>query len=110
LVWDGERTDTCSGEYGAYIAINNPHKVSLYLCAGIPVIIWSGAALVAFIAQNGLGLCVDSLQEIAAKIAALDPDVYAQMRKNTAQESARIRAGFYFDRALSQVEEACFKS
>ncbi|HWQ98525.1 MAG TPA: glycosyltransferase [Clostridia bacterium] len=110
LVWDGDRTDTCSGEYGAYLSINNPHKVSLYLCAGIPVIIWSGAALAGYIAQNGLGLCVDSLQEIAAKIAALSPEAYAHMRKNAAEEGARIRAGYYFDRALSQVEESCFKS
>lgn len=110
LVWDGERTDTCSGEYGAYLAINNPHKVSLYLCAGIPVIIWSGAALADYIEQNGLGFCVDSLQDIAAKIAALSADEYRQMRKNAASEGARIRAGYYFDRALSQVEESCFRS
>lgn len=110
LVWDGDRTDTCSGAYGAYLAINNPHKVSLYLCAGIPVIIWSGAALAEYIAQNGLGFCVDSLQDVAARIAKLTPTEYRQMRQNAAEEGARIREGYYFDRALSQVEESCFKS
>ena len=78
--------------------------------AGIPVIIWSGAALADYIEQNGLGFCVDSLQDIAAKIAELSPDEYRQMRKNAASEGARIRAGFFFDRALSQVEESCFRS
>ena len=108
LVWDGERVDTCSGEYGAYLSINNPHKLSLYLCAGIPVIIWSGAALAAFVSLEGLGFCVDSLREIEEKLTAMDQETYDQLRRNAAKQGARIRSGFYFDQALKQVEEACF--
>jgi len=49
LVWDGETTDTCSGVYGSYLKINNPHKTSLYLASGIPIIIWKKAALARFV-------------------------------------------------------------
>lgn len=39
IVWDGPSTDICEGNYGEYLRWNDPHKVSLYLSAGIPVII-----------------------------------------------------------------------
>lgn len=108
LVWDGDSLATCSGDYGAYLAMNNPHKLSLYLCAGIPVIIWSGAALAAYITQNGLGFSVDSLHEIGAKLHSIDEQTYRSMRKNAAVESARIRGGYYFNQAVDQAEQICF--
>ncbi len=37
LVWDGERIDTCSGDFGEYLAVNAPHKASLYLRAALPL-------------------------------------------------------------------------
>ena len=55
LVWDGSSTETCSGSYGKYLRINNPHKVSLYIAAGIPVVIWKEAALCSLIEENALG-------------------------------------------------------
>lgn len=110
LVWDGPRADTCAGEYGAYLALNNPHKLSLYLCAGIPLIIWSGAALSEFVMQNGLGFCVDSLSEIAEKLKTIDAAAYRGMRQNARLEGAKIRDGFYFHQAIRNLEEKCFES
>lgn len=31
LIWDGDSTETCTGFYGKYLTVNNPHKLSLYL-------------------------------------------------------------------------------
>ena len=45
LVWDGTSTQTCEGNYGVYLRYNNPHKFSLYIAAGLPVIVWSESAL-----------------------------------------------------------------
>lgn len=39
LVWDGNSMDTCTGNYGSYLRINDPHKVSLYLSSGLPIIV-----------------------------------------------------------------------
>src|SRR5699024_6210027 len=44
LIWDGDRIDTCSGNVGNYLRYNNPHKLSMYLVANMPVIIWDKAA------------------------------------------------------------------
>lgn len=36
LVWQGGELETCSGAVGEYTRMNNPHKASLYLAAGLP--------------------------------------------------------------------------
>lgn len=64
LVWDGDSSATCTGVYGDYLKINNPHKTSMYLAAGIPVIIWEEAALANFIKKNHCGITIKSTDEI----------------------------------------------
>ena len=103
LVWDGETTDTCSGTYGEYLRINNPHKASLYLASGMPVIIWSQAALASYITRNGCGITVDSIEEIPGKISNLTPEEYESIRLNTMKISDRLRKGKYTTRALGKV-------
>ena len=64
LVWDGDSSATCTGVYGDYLKINNPHKTSMYLAAGIPVIIWEEAAIANFIKKNHCGITIKSTDEI----------------------------------------------
>lgn len=109
LVWDGDSIETCSGDFGAYLAINNPHKLSLYLSAGIPVIIWRGAALSQYIEQFGLGFCIDSLRELDTKLSSISEETYCQLRQNAAREGVKIRRGSYFDQVMEIVETRCFK-
>lgn len=104
LIWDGDSTDTCSGQTGQYLRINNPHKTSLYLAAGFPVIIWSEAALAPFITQNGLGLAVGSLADLPERLAQLTNQEYAAMRQAAATFGARLRQGEYIRRALARTE------
>lgn len=105
LVWDGETTNTCSGTYGEYLRINNPHKVSLYLASGMPVIIWKEAALAEFITKNGCGFAVASLEEIPEKVSSMTTQEYESLRKNTEKIAARLRAGKYTERAIRRVLE-----
>ncbi|MBQ8054690.1 MAG: sugar transferase [Lachnospiraceae bacterium] len=100
LVWDGETTETCSGTYGEYLRINNPHKASLYLASGMPVIIWSEAALAGYITRNGCGITVDSIEEIPGRLRALSAEEYEAIRANTMKISERLRKGKYTTRAL----------
>ncbi len=102
LVWDGETTETCSGTYGEYLRINNPHKASLYLASGMPVIIWSEAALAGYITRNGCGITVDSIEEIPDRLRALPPEEYEAIRANTMKISERLRKGKYTTRALGK--------
>lgn len=102
LVWDGDSVDTCSGDFGEYLAINTPHKVSLYIKCGIPLIIWSGAAMAGFVADNGIGICVDSLADLPSVLSGITDDKYEEMRKNVLTVERKISGGEYFSNALKQ--------
>ena len=105
LVWDGTSAETCTGAYGEYLRINNPHKTSLYLAAGLPVIIWKEAALAPFVEENHVGLTVSSLYEIRDAINILSDDEYQIMKENAKQIGRRLREGQYTLAALSKVRE-----
>lgn len=104
LVWDGDSTDECNGDTGNYLRYNNPHKTSLYLVAGIPVIIWEKAALAGFIKENELGITVGSLEEIRDRLSDISDAEYDRMKKNAAEMSIRLRQGYYIKRALKECE------
>lgn len=103
LVWDGDSETVCTGDYGEYLRLNNPHKVSLYLTSGIPVIIWKEAALAEYIQQRGLGVTIASLQELGSCLDGVTPDEYRKMCENARMEAVRLRNGFYFNKAMDAV-------
>lgn len=100
LVWDGPTAATCAGPYGEYLRINNPHKCSLYLASGLPVAIWSEAALADFVRENACGLAVESLDELKQSLEDLDEQGYEQMRRNAEAIGRRLRGGYYLTNAL----------
>ena len=104
LVWDGDAIETCAGMTGQYLRYNNPHKASLYIASGLPVIIWRQAALADYIERNGLGLTIDSLEELDGRISALSQSDYRRMRENVQRESQKLRSGYYLNRVLDQIE------
>ena len=102
LVWDGVSAETCAGNTGAYLRYNNPHKTSLYLAAGLPVIVWSEAAIADFVRARGAGITADSLTNLEEIIRAVPEEEYLQMRGHAAEISRQVRSGAYFKRALDQ--------
>ena len=102
LVWDGDSVDTCSGEYGAYLKFNNPHKTSLYLLCGLPVIIWKKAALAAFIVNNSLGIAVSSLKELEGILKNLTASDYSSMKENALKYQNKMMSGYFFEIAINK--------
>ena len=101
LVWDGHSIDGCKGNFGSYLALNSPHKISLYLRAGLPIIIWKGAALAHFVKDNGIGITVNNLEEINSRIKDINPQDYELMVRNVNRISAEIALGAYFRQAAN---------
>jgi hypothetical protein len=101
LVWDGPAITTCAGGHGEYLLYNNPHKTSLYLRCHLPVIIWSRAALAPFVRENGVGILLDSLEELERACAAITEEEYLAMRRNAARVSLRLASGSYLLDALT---------
>lgn len=105
LVWDGDSIDTCSGASGNYLRYNNPHKLSLYIASGIPVIIWKDAAESTFVRENKLGICVGSLKEAAEKINNCTRDDYVNYRKAVLRIQRKVCNGYFTKKSLKTAEE-----
>ena len=104
LIWDGDSIDTCTGAFGKYLALNNPHKLSLYIAAGLPVVTWKNAAIAEFITANEIGFVVDSLRELPSALEKISDARYQQFLDNSAQIQSNVIGGFYTNRALDQAE------
>lgn len=102
LVWDGDTLDTNSGIYGQYTRYNNPHKVSLYLSCGLPVVVWKEAAVARFIQENKLGLIVSNMDELETKLQELSEQEYEFLVKNSKKMSIKIRNGYFTKKAIDK--------
>jgi hypothetical protein len=106
LVWDGDSASCCSGPFGEYLKYNAPHKFSLYIAAGLPVIVWSKMGLAAFVEQNHIGLCVDSLDEIPQRLKTIDLHSYNTMLQNVRQLQDKVIHGDMLITALDKALDA----
>lgn len=100
LVWDGPSADTCAGVFGGYMKYNNPHKTSLYLACGFPVIIWNEAAMADFIIKHDIGFAVKSLNEIPKMLDQLSKERYNEMCYNAKCMSEKLRRGEFMTNAI----------
>lgn len=101
LVWDGSSPDTCDGPMGAYLRYNAPFKLTSCLAAGVSVIVWSGMGLAPYVSERGLGLVVDSLAEVPARLEALTSEAYRAMRAAAAREQQLVTTGAHYRAALT---------
>ena len=105
LVWDGNSMDTCTGNYGSYLKINDPHKVSLYLSSGLPIIIWSEAALADIVRDEKLGITVDSLKDIDKALSEVKVDDYQKMCSNVQNIAKLMRKGYFLTNATDELNK-----
>lgn len=101
LVWDGDSLDECTGDWGEYLLINDPHKTSFYLRAGIPVIVWRRAAMAPFIEEQQVGIAIGSINELNERLSALTPDAYANMRRQAKAIASRLDEGYYVKQGMA---------
>ena len=104
LVWDGDSPYTCSGMFGEYLKMNNPHKASLYLASGFPIIVWRQSALADFVSKNNCGILVDSLFEIAETLKSIHKKDYQELIENSKKIGEKIRQGYFLKTALEKCE------
>ncbi|WGN90071.1 beta-1,6-galactofuranosyltransferase [Ligilactobacillus faecis] len=100
LIWDGPEVTTCSGNFGEYLKYNAPHKTSLYLSSGLPVIVWEEAAVAKVIKRYGCGLTVKSLTEVSDILDRLTPREYTELYENTVRIAKKMRHGYFMRQAI----------
>ena len=100
LVWDGKLDET-DVEFGVknYTKYNNPHKLSCYLAAGIPVIVWEKAAIADFVIKNNVGFLIKNIYEINN----LDFSDYEVKKENAKKISEKIRNGYFTKKIFKEV-------
>ena len=103
LIWDSLDIDTCTGKLGYYTQYNNPHKLSLYLCSGIPVIAWSKSAISDFIIKNKVGIVIDSLSQIDEALDKITEDDYKEMKNNVKIIQKKLYCGEYTQKVLNEI-------
>lgn len=100
LVWDGDSLETCSGVFGEYLRWNSPHKVSFYLRAGLPVIIWKEAAVTPILEKEGVCIAITTLQELEVKLKELTSDNIANLKQNAKRLAEKLNHGHFLRQAL----------
>lgn len=103
LVWDGNSPETCAGVYGDYLRINSPHKLSLYLAAGVPVIVWEKSAMADFVVKSRCGFTINSLFEINVAIKNTNLKKYNFYKKNAQKIGVSMLKGCYTKKSIVQV-------
>lgn len=105
LVWEGDSAETCTGALGEYSKYINRHKLSLYMAAGLPVVIWKNAGEARFVEKSGVGILIDSLYDLPVKLEALTKEQYNFMRSNAHEMSKRVRSGCFTKSAVLKIRE-----
>lgn len=100
LVWDGlwdESDENVS--YKAYSKYNSPHKLSLYIAAGMPVIIWSKTAMADFVIKNNLGYVIDTL----ADLNKIDFNSYINFDRSIKDMQLKIINGEFTKKVIGEI-------
>lgn len=105
LIWDGPELKTNDGIYGEYTKFNSPHKASLYLSSGIPVIVWDKAGIAPLIQKNKLGIVVKSIENLDNILDKISRSEYMEMKDNAEKYALKIRKGENVINAIKRCEE-----
>ena len=88
---------------GNYLRYNSPHKLSLYIAAGMPVIVWKNSALSEYIEQKNIGITVNSLLELDEKIGDISEEEYKEILRNVRVEGEKLRKGEKFIEIIREI-------
>lgn len=98
IIWDGGIDTKNKDMLREYTRYNNPHKLSCYIAAGIPVIAWRESAIAKFITENDIGYLIDDIYDINH----LDLSDYDKKVENVSKIANKVRNGEYTKEALNK--------
>jgi hypothetical protein len=110
LVWYGSDIEDFTGSYSSYLTIISPHKLSLFITAGIPIIVPATSASAILVKQYGIGCTIDRLSDINKVIKNISDEAYQKMVDNTRPLAVQLSQGHFLKRALTELEQTIYKS
>lgn len=109
LAWDGDAIESIHGPLGNYLRYNSSHKISLYIAAGIPVVISKESSLAEYVEKNKLGITISSLLELDHVILNQDKEELGHIRKSVAEMSELLRKGKHLGSILNDISSEVAK-
>jgi hypothetical protein len=103
LIWDGEGADGPSGAIGNYQQYIFPHKLSLYILAGMPVIAPKFGGSAEYIRSMGIGWLINSLEEVPELLLTMDEISYQHVRKKILSLQLEISGGEHLTEAINKL-------
>jgi hypothetical protein len=101
LVWDGDLLDVCDN----YLRYNNPHKLSLYVTAGLPVIVWEHSAIAAFVNLYDIGFTINSIREIPEKVQQMSKERFDTMQQNALAIGKKTAGGYFLKSMINELRK-----
>lgn len=100
LVWDGnyDESDENNG-FKNYTKYNNPHKLSCYIAAGLPVIVWRKAAISDLVKKYNIGYTISNIYDINN----INFSDYNEKLKNIQDLSKKVRSGYFTKRVMKEI-------
>lgn len=100
LIWEGAYEVSLQNNYNR---INNPHKLSMYIVAGLPIIAWKGSYAAKFAEEHKIGFGIDSLDELDAILEQITPEEYNSHVQHCQELSEQLKTGKHLRTAISKV-------
>ena len=106
LVWDGDSIERIDGNIGNYLKYIASHKLSLYIAAGKPVIVWARSAVAGFVLKYKIGILINSLKDLEKIDLTCD---YKNMCENINVLRKKVSSGLFLKSALSKSLEIIYE-
>lgn len=99
LVWDGSYNDDDENKgFKYYTRFNSPHKLSCYLAAEMPVIVWGKSAAADFVRKYDVGYTISNLYDINN----LDFAEYLTKKTNAIKVGKLLNQGYFTQKAIKK--------
>lgn len=105
LVWNGnnifvDENDKKSTYYN-YVC---PHKLSMYILCGMPVIVYKKSAMANFVIQNKCGIVVNDLKNLDKELSKVNEKMYQELKDGTLKIANQIAVGNYTSDVINKME------
>lgn len=102
LIWDGQWDEVDENKgFKNYTKYNTPHKLSCYLAAGIPVIVWEKSAIAEMVKRENIGYTIRTLEGIKN----LNFQEYFVKKERIKIFQQNVRSGYYTKRVMEQIRK-----
>ena len=103
LVWDGNLDESDENEgFKNYTRFNNPHKLSCYIAAGKPVIVWRKSAVSELVLKYNIGYVISNLYEINS----IDFSDYNVKKENVEKLAIKVKEGYFTKNVINEILKA----